>query len=242
MEPNEQIKLLFFLGLPRTKTIMETIRGELSMYQDIVVDDVQESPSQLEQTVKTLRMFKWVVAHCSQARYLVKMNDDVYLNLPMFLDFLQASVPADEDSGQLIAGYKYSYEGIGDRTKDSEDPASISNKGKTYSPEFAAGFFQLFELQAVINIYNASLQTPLYPLEEDAFLTGFIAAAILNMTILHIPEIHPLWSKYEHYFSTSCTVQKCMVINEVEPKYMRCWNAISFPDFECSFKPLFLSC
>ena len=84
------------------------VKAEFEQHGDVVVDNFMES--YLNLTLKTLRMLKFFQEHCREARYLVKIDDDVHLNVPKFIQFLQ-EIPEDE-SPTLIAGYKYRDLGI----------------------------------------------------------------------------------------------------------------------------------
>ncbi|CAG7726415.1 unnamed protein product [Allacma fusca] len=180
-ETDEQLKLLFFLGLPSNTSVMDEVKNEFTLNQDLVVDNFRES--YLNLTVKTLRMLKWTIQNCHDARFVVKIDDDVHLNLPRFIEYLQ-KVP-DAESRTLIA-------------------------------DFAAGFFYVLGTDAVPKIFNASLRTPLFHL-EDVFLTGFVASALLNMKIHHIPDISNFWAPIYNYYTTTCSFKKYMIVHEKLP-------------------------
>ena len=53
--------------------------SEAEEHHDLVVEDFQES--YLNLTVKTTYLLKWLnSSHCSRARFIFKVDDDVYVN------------------------------------------------------------------------------------------------------------------------------------------------------------------
>ena len=53
--------------------------SEAEEHNDLVVEDFQES--YLNLTVKTTYLLKWLnSSHCSRARFIFKVDDDVYVN------------------------------------------------------------------------------------------------------------------------------------------------------------------
>lgn len=45
-------------------------------------------------TYKHVMMLKYLIYHCPQAKYLLKADDDIYVNTPVLLNFLQELSPA----------------------------------------------------------------------------------------------------------------------------------------------------
>ena len=53
--------------------------SEAEEHNDLVVEDFQET--YLNLTVKTTFLLKWLTSsHCSRARFILKVDDDVYVN------------------------------------------------------------------------------------------------------------------------------------------------------------------
>ena len=66
--------------------------SEAEEHNDMVVEDFQES--YLNLTVKTTYLLKWLNAsHCSRARFILKVDDDVYVNPANLWATLQGNSP-----------------------------------------------------------------------------------------------------------------------------------------------------
>ena len=66
--------------------------SEAEEHNDLVVEDFQES--YLNLTVKTTYLLKWLdSSHCSRARFIFKVDDDVYVNPANLMATLQRAPP-----------------------------------------------------------------------------------------------------------------------------------------------------
>jgi len=197
-------------------------------------------------TVKVLRMFKWIQTNCPRLKFLLKVDDDVHLNLHKLFQYLNqvSTAGADDDGGgeNLIAGYHY---------QDMAPVRTVSGPyGKWFAPkqvwpedrypDFIGGPAYLLGVEAVRKIYTQSLSAPLLHL-EDVFVTGVIGNAALGLQLSPIPGIEIYWPAAAHFFSSSCFVQEKFLIHSVSPQTIRCWKSFNTKDFKCSNWPLFIS-
>ena len=202
----------------------------------MIVDDMFES--YLNLTLKTLRMFKWVRSHCPEAEFIVKIDDDVHLNLHKFYELLKPFTSSLEGRN-LIGGHLY------EKSQPMRDPNS-----KWYTPtqlwpqevlpNFVAGFFYVLGKDALAKIYAASFDLPLFHL-EDVFLTGMIGSHMLKMNITGFQGISIVWGPYSNFYSSSCTIQdKYLAIHFYFSSwnYLNCWAVFNAKDFTCSSVPL----
>ena len=63
---------------------------EANTNNDVVIEDFQDSYHNL--TLKSTFMLKWMTSRCSHARFVLKVDDDVYVNLDNLLTTLQSTV------------------------------------------------------------------------------------------------------------------------------------------------------
>ncbi|XP_070535660.1 beta-1,3-galactosyltransferase 5-like [Ptychodera flava] len=74
----EGVVTLFLLAKSDDRRTMESVREESRLYGDIILFDFQES--YLNLTLKTLLGFRWIEDFCGNARFVLKTDDDVFLN------------------------------------------------------------------------------------------------------------------------------------------------------------------
>jgi hypothetical protein len=203
------------------------------------VDDFKET--YLNLTLKTVRMLKWVQTHCSEVRYLVKVDDDVYFHVPKLVYFLES---LNETASQnLVAGHKYL------NTSIDADPNS-----KWYTPpsvwpgrfpDFVAGFFYVLGTNARAELYDALWNTPAFHM-EDVFLTGMVRNRTKEpLEAVDIPLIYTYWHWASFSdFKPSCSLSKVIVVHSMPIKTVQCWTRkFSQMNFHCSsLWPIFTYC
>lgn len=217
--------------------LQDDVREEWEKYGDLIVDDLRES--YLNLTVKTLRMLKWVLHNCSQAKYLIKMDDDVFLHMPKLLTFL-LSQPGGYNP-KLIAGHRYNGVKV-DRDPWSKwfTPKSAYRAEKF--PPFVAGFCYVLGMQAAQELYDAGMQLSLFHL-EDVFLTGIVASK--QHYELQQPGKIVTIKLWYHNFKTIKWIQEYIIVHEVSPTQFRCWTKRTLQtDFGLTSDlwPAFISC
>lgn len=219
-------------------SLQESVIQEGKVYEDIIVDDFEES--YLNLTVKTLRMLKWVESNCPRVNYLGKLDDDVHLNMPLVLSFLsQYYAKFPNQTADLIAGHKYI------RIERDTDPNS-----KWFTPEilwkrkfpnFVSGVFYVLGNRAKSELYNGALQSNLFHL-EDVFLTGMIRKKFLSQDVVDIPGITIDW-RFEHKMTFPCSFAKnTPAAHPLSANEIKCFSKVPDYCWKLFFVPLFLLC
>lgn len=76
---DESFRLVFFLGKPLKEGEQERVSAEAYRYGDIVQEDFVDSYVNL--TYKAVAALKWISEHCSHATYVLKADDDIFVNM-----------------------------------------------------------------------------------------------------------------------------------------------------------------
>ena len=84
--PFYNVKHVFILGTPADRSIQDRIEAEHRLNRDIVQQDFQDSYHNL--TLKTLMGLDWAQSMCPTARYVIKVDDDIYLNPQAFIHYM----------------------------------------------------------------------------------------------------------------------------------------------------------
>jgi len=79
-------RLLFMLGAVESRAAQAALEEENRTYRDLVQGNFLESYRNL--TYKHVMGLKWTAYCCPGARYVLKTDDDVFVNCPALLDFL----------------------------------------------------------------------------------------------------------------------------------------------------------
>lgn len=68
--------------------LQNAIAEESKLYNDIIQERFQDTYNNL--TLKSCMLLKWVTSNCSSSKFLMKSDDDMFVNVPMFLQTLKA--------------------------------------------------------------------------------------------------------------------------------------------------------
>lgn len=117
----KNVKLYFGIGTVSNETIMRKIKSEDDTYRDIIQWNISECYENL--IIKSIAVLKWTIGHCAHAQYLIKTDDDVYMNVEKLMD--QNFLPVDGDERSSFREH---------------DLPSMRNNSQTLKP-FTLGFY-----------------------------------------------------------------------------------------------------
>ncbi|XP_076460774.1 beta-1,3-galactosyltransferase 1-like [Babylonia areolata] len=159
------VRMVFVLGTPPTDKDRRLVQAESAQYGDLLVADFVDSYRNL--TLKVLHGLHWVLRYCPQAKFILKADDDVFVNVPLLTTFL-----LNRGSNNSIYGHIYLvprvFRGKG-RWAVDEDVYPFS-----YFPVYMSGTSYVMATDAARKILKTSHVVPLIPV-EDAFITGVLA-------------------------------------------------------------------
>ncbi|RXG71566.1 Beta-1,3-galactosyltransferase 1 [Armadillidium vulgare] len=166
------MKLLFILG--RDEKWMENRIGakilkESIRHKDIIVEDFIDSYTNL--TLKSLFILKWIDRNCPNVEFVVKADDDMFINVPNLLKVLvDPTLQNPLMLGSLICNAK--------PVKNPHSKwyaPSYMFSGKY--PNYLSGTSYVISGNIAKKLLGAALDTPYFHL-EDVFITGICAKKI----------------------------------------------------------------
>ena len=83
-------KVIFLLGISTESIVNFQINDESLTYADIVQYDFVDTFYNL--TIKTIMGFKWVSNYCQNAKFTLKVDDDIVVNIPFLIDYLEGLI------------------------------------------------------------------------------------------------------------------------------------------------------
>ncbi|XP_059163511.1 beta-1,3-galactosyltransferase 5-like isoform X2 [Physella acuta] len=108
---NADVELIFVLGHQNKYTEapesslaqdMKLAQDEAALYRDILFLDMQDSYYNL--TLKVMSSLHWVRIHCPGAKFVLKIDVDTFVNIPLLLDLLLFN---EERLEMSVLGYAY---------------------------------------------------------------------------------------------------------------------------------------
>ncbi|ELU06541.1 hypothetical protein CAPTEDRAFT_148283 [Capitella teleta] len=169
--PDVKIRVVFLMGYSEEKSYQDALQMESDMYGDIIQENFLDSYRNL--TYKAIEGLKWITHHCSQARFILKTDDDIFVNIFSLVTHLQSVFAEAALPNKLLLCLVWYH------MKVVRDP-----KSKWYIPyhEFKEDFFPTYcsgsafvmTPDVVRGMYNASLHTPFFWV-DDYYVTGLLA-------------------------------------------------------------------
>ncbi|XP_028138140.1 beta-1,3-galactosyltransferase 5-like [Diabrotica virgifera virgifera] len=198
----KDIVVAFMLGATSNQTVNNRIEAEQQIYGDIIRGKFVDTYDNL--TLKTISMLEWVDNFCSRAQFVLKTDDDMFINVSRLLEFIARHKPEERTIyGRLARKWKPI------RNKKSKYYISLQQYKPPAFPDFTTGPAYLFPAQIAKELYVASLNYTYFKL-EDVFVTGIVANG-LKIKRAHVPEFVNKRVKF-----TSCNVQKEISIHMVK--------------------------
>ncbi|KAK3107791.1 hypothetical protein FSP39_022241 [Pinctada imbricata] len=171
------IRYAFLLGYTKNKDAQTAVEKENEEFHDIIQEDFVDA--YLNLTYKTMMAFKWAVTKCAHARFVMKTDDDMYVNTKALLFVANQSEPLLQKN---IGGACHKSAGpIRDRR--SKWYASVeSYPGKSY-PGFCSGTGYVTSIAMARKVFDVSKDVPFFHL-EDVFVA--LCVRKLNLSLLPI--------------------------------------------------------
>lgn len=155
---DRHIACVFILGLTSDVQLNEKIKSESSEHSDIVQLDFKESYGNL--TYKTMSGFRWSRDFCSKARFVMKADGDMYINLEL-LPTLLSAVPR----GVFIGGNCWG-EQSPHRSKSSKWYVSFQNYPHKNFPPICSGTAYVISFSFLEGLMAVSQNLPFFHLED----------------------------------------------------------------------------
>ncbi|CAG5127333.1 unnamed protein product, partial [Candidula unifasciata] len=191
-DPNNKAVLLFFIGSENgeldtaSRLVRQSkLQEEASTFGDIVQENYLDSYRNL--TLKSVSILRWVNLFCPNTKYILKVDDDVYMNIPFLMSSLDEFIVASSPPSAFIIGCSRPIP-FPERDPTSKWYTPFSVYGELLFPRYVHGLAYVMTSEAGTLIYEASLRVTRFWL-EDIYITGMCAREA------HVPVYH---SKYFH--------------------------------------------
>ncbi|CAL1529754.1 unnamed protein product [Lymnaea stagnalis] len=174
---NEIVRMAFFFGGAGLRIDeVRALKLESDQYGDIVVADFQESYQNL--SLKLATSLTWTVQHCPRAKYVAKIDTDVFAHVPMLLQFVRN---ISQFHTHFVVGRQHGSTKPG-VTRAGRWAVSQDVYPLNVFPKYIYGHSYVISSPAVQLMVKRFPYVAIVP-NEDAFITG-IMAKMLNITRL----------------------------------------------------------
>lgn len=220
------VKIAFLLGRSPNKTVETAVRQEQRKNNDIIQIDFTDSYYNL--TLKILYGFKWVNIFCKGVKYVVKADDDVFVNIRL----LQAELKTyrAHDKGSVFGFIHSTSLGIRVLRAGKWGVSKEEYPLKKYPP-YAQGTSYTLTSDLIPKIIATAEHLP-YMHIEDAFITGIIAGKILGAK-LEIMAGNSYWTDEKPEPCEFVKTERVSQTNMIPSLMYTTWKAFIEPDIIC---------
>lgn len=196
----------FMLGNSRVPATEEQLSAENQLYGDLIRGHFDDA--YLNLTLKTLSMLEWTTQHCPKAKYLLKTDDDMFINVPKLMEFIETN----SDGKRTIYG-RLAEQWQPVRDKKSKYYISEEEFSSAWYPTFTTGPAYLLTADIIAELFNKALEMPFFKM-EDVFLTGIVAD---QLKIGRVGESEFVNRRISATGSDRCKVRSVISIHDLKP-------------------------
>ncbi|KAF5285514.1 hypothetical protein FQR65_LT13211 [Abscondita terminalis] len=162
------VRILFMLGNVRTQEEQLQIEEENEIHKDIIQGSFLDTYRNL--SYKHAMTLKYVTYHCSHTQYVLKVDDDIFVNMPTLLDFLKNDSSTYGAKGRMLCYPSYNL--VVPRS-NSKWETSFEEYNGTHFPLYCLGFSTIYSPDVVNELYRVVQKTKYFWI-EDVFVTGIV--------------------------------------------------------------------
>ncbi len=219
---NHQFKIVFIVGLSSDHTINTRVQLESYMYGDILQGNFVDTYKNL--TYKTILGIKWMSEYCDNAKFILKIDDDMVVNTKSLSDYF---LNLTENNTVRVNNSIY---GLCKQTYPQRD-----KKSKWYTPisEYSDDIYPTYCIGSAY-IFTSDLMKPMYNLTryiKPFFLEDVYVGMLAKELNTNFNQIWQYWfhnpKKAINY--TVITPSECfhfVLVSNLE-KYYMVWNLIT---------------
>ena len=184
------LQVLFFIGAINHTTkpsVQDALRLEHERYGDIVQGSFIDSYKNL--TYKALSALKYISDNCPRVPYVLKTDDDVFVNVFSFARHLVRLTYQNQRTRTKVTNERpgyflscllwYRMKVVRDQNSKWFVPKHVWQQ--EYFPPYCSGAAYIFSGPTAQALYNASIYTPFFWI-DDLYITGILA---VRLGIIH---------------------------------------------------------
>ncbi|XP_050416400.1 beta-1,3-galactosyltransferase 1 isoform X1 [Patella vulgata] len=167
---NISIKTIFILGKPPDEKSQFAIDLENVVHRDIIQGDFIDSFKNL--TLKSAMAIHWINTYCLQARYIIKADDDIFVNIFKIVeDFIP--LLSYRNNTVLCHFHRAGASTIVRNPKSKWYIPLTVFEGEDHFPPFCSGYVAIFTSDLIPLLYESSFHAPVIPV-DDVYMFGLL--------------------------------------------------------------------
>ncbi|XP_071488862.1 beta-1,3-galactosyltransferase 5-like [Diadema antillarum] len=159
MENAYAVRVVFLLGLPSENNVQHRIKHESMLHGDIVQESFLDT--YLNLTVKTIGALKWASRSCPRAKYFMKLDDDVMVDIGNLTGFLELRAEKSGYFGGILHENATAIRSPREKWFVPDEIYPLS----TYPP-YAEGKAYILSMDVVKKVLRISSDVAVFPWED----------------------------------------------------------------------------
>lgn len=201
-QQRSDVAIAFILGTTNNPEMEKSLAAESAMYNDLIRGRFVDSYNNL--TLKTISTLEWVDNYCSEVKFILKTDDDMFINVNKLMAFITKHADVKRTIfGRLAKKWKPI------RNKKSKYYVSPQQYKRVVFPDFTTGPAYLMSQDVVHDLYTTALNQ-MYLKLEDVYTTGIVAHSV-NVKRVHVNEF-----LNKRVAFNACNIQKGISIHMVK--------------------------
>ncbi|CAF0760310.1 unnamed protein product [Brachionus calyciflorus] len=184
--PND-LKLLFTTGLSSESLVNDKLKLESSIYNDIIQYDYSDTYRNL--TIKAVMTLKWISKSCKNVKYILKVDDDVYVNYEPLMQHLRVRFDEEKDDVNTIMCFVHKKMKV-IRNRNSKWYLSKEEFARNYFSKYCSGSAYVLTGDLAKKISHTSKKVNFFWI-DDYFITG-IMTQILKINLVEFNSVYVL--------------------------------------------------
>lgn len=165
-QPRKGMKVLFLLGGVNDQKLQDNLDDEDRKYHDLIQGNFVDAYKNM--TYKHIMAFKYVVYYCPWVKYILKTDDDLFVNIPHVMDYMRTTFPKEGQKNLILCS-------IMDGSPAIRTPSkwfiSFREYPHSFYPIYCSGFAVIYSYDVAFRLYREA-QRGEYLWVDDAFVSG----------------------------------------------------------------------
>ena len=225
---NRTVVTVFLLGtislVDHFPDLSGMLNHEAERNRDLLQWDYRDSFFNL--TLKETHFLEWFSQHCSNARYILKGDDDVFVNTQQIIHYLER-LPEGMTKDLFVGDVIQNASPHRDHRLKYFIPESVFVGDY---PPYAGGGGYLYSGPLALRLYKVSQQVVLFPIDDV-----FTGMCLKKMGL--VPEKHKGFKTFDvdkKYRENPCMYQNLILVHSRTPQEMiQIWSWLADPRLDC---------
>lgn len=167
--PNKtDVEILFLTGIERNKTHRKKLINEIRKYKNFIHGDFLDTYENL--TYKHVMGLKYIFYHCPNIDYVVKVDDDIFVNIDVMKRFFQMLKQRYSQKPTILCSTRVGHEVL----RDGKWAVSKKDFPDSIYPPHCPGYAIIYSKRSIELIYPLAQKTKYFWI-DDVHVTGTLA-------------------------------------------------------------------